>query len=79
MFSRLGLCVGVKFFVMANGIVEFSGGILFGFFLFPICSHQVPNVFLNMLPIAPHILSHVVWPWFYFYFGIINRSINKYP
>jgi hypothetical protein len=52
---------------MANGIVEFGGGFFLGFLenLFPICSHQVPNVFLKMLPLAPHILSHVVWPWFY--------------
>jgi len=45
MFSRLGLCVGVKFFVMANGIVEF-GGNSFWFFsftdLFPSGSQCVP-------------------------------------
>jgi hypothetical protein len=46
MFSRLGLCVGVNFFVMANGIVEFGGGFFLVFLIysrfvpirFPMCS-----------------------------------------
>jgi hypothetical protein len=62
---------------MANGIVEFGGGFFLILFLFSICSHQVPNVFLKMLPIAPYILSHVVWPWFYFQVWNLERSEGR--
>jgi hypothetical protein len=27
----------------------------------------VPNVFLKTFLIAPHFLSHIVWPWFNFH------------
>ncbi len=91
MFGRLRLCVGANFLLWPMELLNLVGEFFLVFFVFPICSHQVPIVFLKTLPIATHILSHVCLAIVllsvgkgkhdqaYFYFGIINRSINKYP
>jgi len=50
----------------------------FGFCLFSMCSHQVPNVFPEMFPIVPHVLSHMVWPWFNFHvYKVVKRRVRE--
>jgi hypothetical protein len=58
-------------------LLNLVGNFFWFFFVFPICSHQVPIVFLKMLPIAPHILSYVVWPWFDFEVWNLERREGR--
>jgi len=38
---------------------------------------HVPNVFTKTFPIAPHFLSHILWPWFNFHVHISWEVMGK--